>query len=390
MSLLARLSVKSLKQSRIILVPKPHILNYNQALTQIKPKKRALLSYLVQPILDELEGRKTVRFSSDGIVLSWAKTLNGLGYSVDIINWDDVQFEPNVSYDLLVFHGALNFEHLKKFEKLFHYIIYFSTGSYWKFHNKQENQRFLDFYKRHGVKLTRDRYINVPEEEAYKFADAIIALGDPSMADTYPFDNTLTINNGSYPDNHYDNVQKDYKSSRNNFLYFAGSGNIHKGLDLLIDSFKDLKEHLYIVSKLDKKVIDIFAREIQQPNIHVVGEVNMRTKEFYDAMDICAFAILPSCSEGQAGSIVECMNQGLIPIVSKETRLNAKNYGAVLEASNIPEIKKCVRSMAQIPEYKLANMSHKVRSVAIKEHSVEHFTRTLEKHIKTVTGTDKT
>ena len=357
------------------------VLHYTKFLKKSHKPRRALLSYLSQPIIDDLHNIPTTRFSSDGIVTGWAKALNELGYIVDVINWDDQSFVVDQDYDLLVFHGAHNFEHLKKFANHFKKSIYFSTGSYWKFHNDQEDKRFADFKKRRGIDLPRDRYIDAPEEEAYKFADGLVLLGDSSMATTYPYRNTFTINNASYPDPHFDETEKDYITAKSNFLYFAGSGNIHKGLDLLIEAFASLEANLYVVGRLDEAVMKAYKKELSSPNFHVIGEVNMRTHEFYEAMDVCAFAILPSCSEGQAGSIVECMNQGLIPIVSKETRLDAKDFGFTLSRSTITEIRQTVREVLSLPVEEVKKRSLRTRQNAKAEHSPEYFNKTLKQHI---------
>lgn len=349
----------------------------------MKKNKRALLSYLTDPVRCELEGEKLVRFSNHGLAAGWAKTLNKLGYVVDIIDWDNKDFKPSKPYDLMVFHGGKNYKQIAPRIKGEPKIIHWLTGSYWKFNNSEEDKRLRDFAKRHGVKVKRDRYIYDSEDEVNEAADAIIVLGDPSMKDTYPkeYKKVLTINNASYPDSHYSSVKKDYEKIKNNFLFFAGSGNIHKGLDLLIDSFKNLNQHLYIVAHTDKEVLEVFKNELELPNIHLYGEVGMRTEPFYKVMDLCAYVILPSCSEGQAGSVVEAMNQGLIPIVSKETRLDARKYGYVLSTSSISEIQELVKKVANLPGSTVKKMSKKTHKVAAKEHSPLSFEKQLKKAI---------
>ena len=110
-----------------------------------------------------------------------------------------------------------------------------------------EKKRFDNFYKRHGVRLPPDRHIKHSEEWALNHADGIICLGNSSARDSYAqFPLVIDINNASYPDDHYDCTPKDFEAGRDGFLFFAGPGNIHKGLDLLIEAFTDLAEHLYI------------------------------------------------------------------------------------------------------------------------------------------------
>ena len=291
--------------------------------------KRALLSYLTGPVIAEINNEPIVRFSNHGLAVSWVHVLTGLGYEVDVIEWNDANFKPTQTYDLIVFHGGNNFKQIMSHVANKPRIIHWLTGSYWKFNNEAEDKRLADFTKRHGVKVPRDRYIQVSEDEVNEAADGIIVLGDPSMRDTYPksYKKVLTVNNASYPDDHFLKTKKDYEQVRKNFLFFAGAGNVHKGLDLLIDAFKDLDAHLTIVAHTDDAVMKVFERELKLPNIHLLGEVGMRTAAFYEIMDNNAFVILPSCSEGQAGSVVECINQGLIPIVSKETRLDTRGTG---------------------------------------------------------------
>jgi glycosyltransferase involved in cell wall biosynthesis len=364
-----------------------YVLNYRKHLRARRPK-RALLSYLPEPIASELGGEKIIRFSNSGLGLSWAQVLNELGYIVDIISWDDKDFVPAKKYDLVVFHGGKNFQHISTNLQGNPPIIHFLTGSYWKFNNDEEDKRLNDFYKRQGVKLARDRYIYDSEDTVNEAANGIIVLGDPSMRSTYPanYKKVLTINNASYPDDHFDTYKKDYASARQNFLFFAGSGNIHKGLDLLLDAFKGLSLHLYIVTVPDQELLAAYKDVLKQPNIHLVGEVGMRSPEFYEVMDKCAFVILPSCSEGQAGSVVEAMNQGLIPIVSKATRLDARAYGVVLETVSIRSIQRVVKKMSVLSPAEVKKLSLKTRTTAQTEHSAAHFRSTLKQLIIELLG----
>jgi len=363
----------------------PVIYNYAKH-TSRRARKRALLSYITHPFLAEERGENINRFSNSGLALSWVQVLNELGYIVDIIDWDNTHFTPDRQYDLVVFHGGKNFKNIYPCLTNKPIIIHFLTGSYWKVNNQQEDRRRAAFKRRHGMDVPRDRYIYASEDEVNHVSNAIIVLGDPSMKTTYPrYRSLFTINNASYPDDHFDKALKHYPEAKRNYLFFAGSGNVHKGLDLLIDSFKDLDEHLYIVTVLDRKVLSAFRNELKLPNIHLLGEVGLRSPEFYEIMDKCAFVILPSCSEGQAGSVVEAMNQGLIPIVSKETRLDARSYGVVLENNKIETIKQTVRRMSAFKSKEVEKMAKRVRGVALKEHSPEKFRRDLAKAVLMIT-----
>ena len=361
------------------------ILNYGKTFTLFRRKKRALLSYLTDPVIADSSGQKTTRFSNHGIAICWAKALVSLGFSVDIIDWDNDK--PNLIgiYDIVVLHGGKNHSSLKRYINKKTFIIHFLTGSYWKYNNRKEDQRIDNFFKRNGIKLERDRYIYDSEDEVNESSNAIIVLGDKSMRQTYPkkYKNIYTINNASYPDNHFDIRPKDYKNVKKNFLYFAGSGNIHKGLDLCIEAFSKLKnQHLYIVGRTDMPIVEYYKNQLNQHNIHLVGEVNMRTEEFYKQMDKCAFAILPSCSEGQAGSIIECMNQGLIPIVSKETRLETGSFGFTLKDCEVNTIRSLIKDVSAMNDNAVKDMSLRSRETAIRDYRPKNFTNNLMVIIK--------
>ena len=129
-------------------------------------------------------------------------------------------------------------------------------------------------------------------------------------------------------------------------------------------------------------IVEYYKNQLNQHNIHLVGEVNMRTEEFYKQMDKCAFAILPSCSEGQAGSIIECMNQGLIPIVSKETRLETGSFGFTLKDCEVNTIRSLIKDVSAMNDNAVKDMSLRSRETAIRDYRPKNFTNNLMVIIK--------
>src|ERR1035437_5749311 len=75
-----------------------------------KPKGRAILSYLTQPVRDELSGKAEIEFSNRGIARSLPRALNEIGYIVHIVEWDNDNFSTKETYDLLVQHGGINYD----------------------------------------------------------------------------------------------------------------------------------------------------------------------------------------------------------------------------------------------------------------------------------------
>jgi|LakMenEpi03Aug12_release.lakeMendotaPanAssembly.Ray.scaffolds.fasta_scaffold09449_5 glycosyltransferase involved in cell wall biosynthesis len=346
-------------------------------------RKKALLSYISSPVHGYLEGKKTVRFSNDGIAISWAIVLTDLGYEVDIISWDDLNFRVNKDYELFVCHGGVNFDYIYSQFKKIPKIIYFATGNYWKFHNNQEVKRINSFNKKYNANFKPDRFIEYSEEKANRLADAIIVLGNKSSKKMFPNKKIYNINNASYEDKHFNTIikNKDFEKTRDNFMFFAGAGNVHKGLDILLEAFKGLDINLYVVGHIDDEFYKIMKPFFNEANIHKVGEVSMRSREFYKISDKCAFVILPSCSEGQAGSVVECMNQGLIPIVTEETRLDTEGFGVTLKNASVREIKCISKKMANLSPDKIKKMTLEVRKDVLKNHSQKYFFNKIKENL---------
>lgn len=346
--------------------------------------KRALLSYITIPFRLPPNDPRNVMFSNIGIARSIVRVLNELGYIVDIVEYKDTNFVPHRKYNLFIGHGGYNFEPIVYNLYSDTIKIYFSTGIYWKEFNRREAGRFRWIEERCGVRLPYDRWIYRDEEYANRSADAIICIGNEYAKKTYSqFPLVINLNNAAYSDDHYDRIKKDFVSARKNFLFFASGGNVHKGLDLLLEAFVHMNAHLYICQEINPKFYEIYKHELEDyQNIHLVGYVPMRSLQFYELVDKCAFVIYPSCAEGQPGSVVECMHQGLIPIVSRESNIDTKNFGITLSVSSIDEIIKVVRDVSQRPPKWVKEMSRRTREVAIREYSVDAFLRNMKNAIQ--------
>lgn len=98
---------------------------------------------------------------------------------------------------------------------------------------------------------------------------------------------------------------KNYKDAKKHFLWFGSSRLIHKGLDLLLEIFKELPDlHLHVCGPINNelKFKDIYYEELYNTkNIHTYGFINIQSKSFKGIINKCAFIIFPSCSEGGGG-----------------------------------------------------------------------------------------
>ena len=342
-------------------------------------KKRALVSYMTMPFRLRPGHAEHIRFSNNGIARNIVRALNELGYVVDLVEWSDTKFVPKQKYDLFLGHGAKNFERLLRGLPADIPKIYFSSGTYWKHFNDAEEARFAALEQRRGVRLPYDRWIHESEEYANQAADGIICLGNSVTCETYKkFATVIHINNAAYPELRNELTRKNFETARKNFLFFAGGGNVHKGLDLLLESFPRVEADLWVCQFLDPQFAEVYRHELENcPNIHTMGYVEMRSAEFYDLADRCAYVIHPSCAEGCVGSVVECMHHGLIPVVSRESTVETGDYGVTLKNCSIEEIAQTVEELSQKPAEWCAEKSRATRAAAVQNFSEAAFLKNI-------------
>ncbi|MGA1844950.1 MAG: glycosyltransferase [bacterium] len=348
--------------------------------------KRALLSYIVHPFFISREDPCFLNHINIWHAQEIVRVLNHLGYSVDVVDYTDRDFIPQRRYDLFIGHGGINTEHILSHLTSRAARIYFSTGCYWRFHNEQECARLDALRRRRGVYLHPDRFIHDSEEEALVSSHGIVGIGNGFTRETYSrFSPAVMINGTSIADDHYETIDKDFREGRGHFLYFAGNGPVHKGLDLLLEAFSGLPQHLWICTRLDQPFEDAYFDELHhRPNIHLEGVVRPRSDRFYDLTGQCAFVILPSCSEGQAQSVVECMNQGLIPVVSRACGLDIDGHGVLIDPCTIDEIVRIIQDLSAWPATRCREMAVKARTIAIKDYSEEAFQRNIRRAIQEI------
>jgi glycosyltransferase involved in cell wall biosynthesis len=337
--------------------------------------KHALLSFITTPFRLSPDDPRNLQFCLIGVARNLVRVLNEFGYVVDVIEWSDMTFVPAEPYEIFIGHGGRNFEQLASHLPPDALRVYFSTGLYWKEHNRREEERFKWLEERRGVRLPYDRWIDYSEESALRAADGIICLGNQFTKESYAdFPLVIDVNNAVYQDDRYDKTDKDFAAGRARFLFFAGSGNIHKGLDLLLEAFSGIELELYICQGIRPDFREVYRAQLEgSPNIHLVGTVALRSPQFYQVMDRCNFTIHLSCSEGQSGSVLECMNQGLIPVISRETNIDTADFGITLEEYSIDHIVRTVVELSQRPVEWHKAMSQRARAAAQKEFSEQAF-----------------
>jgi glycosyltransferase involved in cell wall biosynthesis len=355
-----------------------------------RPTKRALLSYLIHPFLPPLQFWEKKQFSNRGMAIQMLYVLNELGYSVDIIGFDNIKWRPKYYYDLFIGHGGINFKSLIQNNLSANKKIYFSTGPYWKYLNYNEANRLFEFTERTGFILPPDRYVKYDEEFAYSTSDGIICLGNNNILKTFPgFKRVININNGHFPVDKNFASAKNYDEGRKHFLFFSGRGNIHKGLDLLLEAFKDTDLHLHICQWLEPDFESIYSELLyNQANIHYEGFVSMKSEKFNKLVTTCNWIILPTCAEGQPGSVIECMAYGLIPILSEFANIDLENTGLQIANLDIKSITDVILKASQIDPDECLRKATNIKDITTEKYSAENFNYNFKAAVQKIVSND--
>lgn len=282
-------------------------------------KKRCLIAYITRPF-KTLGVSKSHQNQSQSLEL--ARIIGEFGYNVDVIDYNANKVKFRCKYDLIVdihprsksiYSACLN-DGCKK--------IAYLTGSNTYFSNSAEQQRITDLEQRRGVKLLPRRQAPPCEPEALNTFDGVMFIGNEYNLATYNmFDlrKFWLIKNTGYEFLLTENFQN---KSPANFLFLASTGQVHKGLDLLLEAFSSLQGvRLYVCSKYheEEDFCTAYNRELfESPSVIPVGFLDITGKRFRQVLAECSYILLPSCSEGLCGSVLTAMSGGLVPIVSRE------------------------------------------------------------------------
>ena len=346
-----------------------------------RPRGRALFSYLTQPLLPPTRFRDRVLFSPFGIAQEIPRALNELGYSVDIVSFDNTRWLPRSNYDVFIGHGAVNFERLAQALDPQTKKIYFASGLYWKEYNQRAAERMYDFTRRTGWMVPHGRGTVLDEDRANCLADGIIYLGNAHVGRTYAgFRNVHGINNASYPVTWKGWQTKDYAAGRQHFLFYQGPGNIHKGLDRVLEAFAGLPLHLHVCQQIEPTFGRAYERLLSSSrNIHVYQFIHQRSEQFYDLMLRCNWVLSATCCEGQPGSIIEAMAHGLIPILSVGANMDLGSWGISLPDCSPEQIAHSCLAASAISSAECRSKANGVIAETRQRYSIENFRDSFQK-----------
>jgi len=343
-------------------------------------KGNVLLAYIIEPFLrqeDDLFVSHTHFWESYQI----AKTYLDMGYRIDVIDYKDHSFTPNIPYTLFV-SARVNFEKIaKKLNDDCIKVVHLDTA-HWMFNNFAAYNRYALLQKRRSVTVRCEKILE--QTWAIEAADCATVLGNDFTLGTYKYANkpmyqlsVPTCRTYTWPD------KKNFEACRNNFIWMGSSGIINKGLDLVLEAFTELPHcRLSVCGPIDeeKEFEKAYYHELyQSSNIKTIGWMDVSSDRFLNITRNCIALVYPSCSEGQAGAVATCMQAGLIPIVSYESGIDVHDFGILLGKCTVNEIKEAINRVSKMPSKTLSLMSRRSWEYAREYHSLTAYEKAYRK-----------
>lgn len=340
---------------------------------------RILLTYITGSFLKE-NPSSLVSHVNQWEVVEMARILNRMGLIVDVIHYADKKFKPVKPYDVL-FGVTPNFERLARILDDSVLKIHYATGCHYIVRNNRLKERFEWLRQRRRVRL-RVRGLVAPYESV-SLADAVVCIGNQPTCDTYrPYNNRVISLDSSGFDFLKWPEGKDFASARLSFLWMVNRYLIYRGLDLLLEVFKDLPRlKLYLCGpvKEERDFVKIYKKELfGTPNIKTVGWVDIRSKVFEDLTSRCGYIIYPACGEGQSGSVITAMHRGIVPVVTAGAGIDIKDFGIMLANPRIETIREAVLNAAERPPQRLEESARKAYNEAKQRYTRERFSHNFE------------
>lgn len=341
-------------------------------------QRTALLSYIAE-VFSDVNARHSTFHTNRYTTYLIAESLNELGYNVDVVGWD-AGFEDDLeAYQVIIGLGKVLDRAIEKRRDRSQKIIWFGTGCNPMFSNVVTMQRITDFYRRTGKLLFgSSRYIQQDWPLQHELSDYILLHGSSFARNTYSHDRVSCLNGPVFIRPDVDFSGKDLAGAKRSFLWFGTGGLIHKGLDLVLETFSKRNDcRLHICGDLHREpdFYDHYRALMETAtNISWHGFVDVQSDKFIDVLKQCSFVVFPSASEGNSPSVVTCMaNGGLIPVATLNADVDADTWGIVIEDLTEKAVHAAVDKALGMTEGEIKQRSQQIIQHTGKYHSFEYF-----------------
>lgn len=354
---------------------------------------RALLSYIADSIAWPDDHPKLLTHSNYWECREIARLLNDMGFSVDAINWNDFSFNPGKEYDLVLDIDA-NLQRLAPLLPEKAVRVLHLTGSYAPFQHKAELERVAAFEQRTGKLYSPKRLVRWIEltERSLRLAHHCSLIGNDFTLQTYPEEyrgkmSLVPVSGSVLP--RVRNTEEMTPSKRE-FLWFFGSGAVHKGLDLVLEVFyrrPDWILHVVGDATCEQDFVAANKHHLSQPNIRVHGRLVPGESSFTDKIQDAFCFIAPTCSEGISPAVVTCLQLGLFPILSRQTGVDLPaSCGLFLGDLSSLSIERAIQSLLSLDKTEIVRQTEACQALALEKYSRKAFRQAYSNFLRNIIG----
>ena len=301
-----------------------------QHFSSTRDTRRALLAYQRIP-RTPLPGYFAYSHNNKLTAKMLIEALTHLGFSVDLIDWLDTP-PDNRTYDLVLSHGPKYFDHIRALKPGGTKLL-LVTGANPAFGNNAQQERERLLRTRRPVPF-EPKPLNLVTylEPALQDAQHILLVGNAWTRSTYD----IAVQAKMWPIKNITPFAARLREQtpRKRFIFFSSVGQVHRGLDLVLEAFQKTDAQLLVASHYanEPDFCDIYRRELfHSANIRPVGLLKTHSPHFMKIASQADFCVLPSCSEGQSGSLLNLMALGIIPIATQECGVDLNDVGFTID-----------------------------------------------------------
>ena len=353
-------------------------------------KRRCLMVYLSLPFTRRSNHPSFLTHQNLGQAKMMALALGEAGYVVDVADLRSPRIPNSAgSYDMILTHHpslALIQNHLTADTT----VIYLASCMHPVEHNRLVNARRVALEKRRQCRIPPFE-VNDERITVLSRADAITGFGNQSTMGTWS--NVFPLPLYCFNNSGFEWIRPAVKVAHDyayHFLFLGSVDQIRKGLDLLLEVFpKHPDWHLHVAAHydLEPEFCACYHRELHHTaNIHLHGVVVIGSREWDSLIKQCAFVILPSCSEGQAGSVIQAMYAGLIPVVTPTTGIDVEAFGVLLPNDPLPVLTDTLAHLAMMPTAELNRRRKATLMAAHIQYSEVAFQARWNEIVQSMTG----
>lgn len=317
------------------------------------------------------------------------ETLRQQGYTVDLFDLQDPHIFAPQEYALIFSHSfSLSAAEVPCYSSAFR--VYFATGLLPDSQNKRVFDREKLFRsRRHSQRAielrTDDSPIPFPEN-----AHAILWLEnrfEPNDWAKIAKGQLLSSRNVTLPEvPRKTSIAKESTKRSRRVLFAASSGQLLKGLDLVLEAASLLPDCEFTICSSflkERNFCKEYWRELfLQTNVLPLGWLPPYSEVFQEVVANHDFYVLPSCSESCSGTVIHLSASGLIPIVTKSTGIDVSEFGFWIEDISPQGVADAIDRALAITDADLTARQEKARAYIRHNFSTEAFDENIRQVVR--------